>query len=360
MKENWKEKGRYLLVLIISIAITYILFRFGLALFLPFFFAYSLARFLLPAVSFLKKRLHFSPTMASASVTLLAVSFLCVMIGWLIYCLIGQLANFVSNFPMIMKQLQMGMDRVCCCCDAYLNLTSGTTQRLALTSMEKMKSSMGGTYLPKLTSGSVYFGKKIIGFALAFFLMFFSAFYLLKDWNRLYKLYENSMFYREIHLLKEKLMNAGTAWLKTQFILFMLISVILCGGLLILKNPYALLIGIIIALLDALPFIGSGLILVPWAIFEIFGGNYKDAVVLVVLFIMCQLLRELLEPKLMGNHMGIPPLYSLITVFLGLKLFGIWGVILGPMSLILIQTIMREYKLTMSTGHSDDKNENVC
>lgn len=357
MKESWRVKGKYLLVLTVSIVVTYVMFRFGLYLILPFFLAFSLAKLLLPVTHFLKKRLHFSPALASASATLLSLIFLCVLIGWLGCCLIEQVANFISNFPIIMKQLQIGMDKVCNCCDTYFKLTSGTTQSLALTSIKKMQSSMGDTYLPKLTSSSVYFGKKIIGFALAFFLMFFSAFYFLKDWDKLYKLYENSMFYNEIHLIKEKIMNTGTAWLKTQFILFMFISVILCGGLLILKNPYALLIGIIIALLDALPFIGSGLILVPWAIFEIIGGNYKNAVVLVVLFIICQLLRELLEPKLMGNHMGIPPLYSLITVFLGLKLFGIWGVILGPMSLILIQTVMREYKLTISTEY--EKKENI-
>lgn len=354
MKENWKEKGKYLLVLITSIAITYVLFRFGLTMILPFFFAYSLAKFLLPVTTFLKKRLHFSSTIASASATLLSVCFLCAVIFWLGCCLIEQLANFISHFPGIISQLQTGMDSVCSCCDTYFNLTSGTTQRLALSSMERMQSSIGDTYLPKLTKSSVYFGRKIIGFSIAFFLMFFSAFYFLKDWDKLYKLYKNCMFYREIHIVKEKLMTAGSAWLRTQFILFMLISLILSGGLLMLKNPYALLIGIIIALLDALPFIGSGLILVPWAIFEIAGGNYKNAVVLVALFIICQLLRELLEPKLMGNHMGIPPLYSLITVFLGLKLFGIWGVILGPMALILIQTVMREYKLTMSSQDSEN------
>lgn len=348
MEQNWKLKGKYLIVLTLSIIITYVLFRFGLFLFLPFFFAYWLAKLLLPVADFLKKKLHFSPAIASAFATLLSLTVLFILVFWLGSSLLNQAANFLSNFHIIIEQLQIGVNRICSCCDSYFNLTRGTTERLALISMEKIQGTIKDSCIPKLTAGSFHFGKRIINFGLAFFLIFFSAFYLLKDWNKLYGLYENSIFFREIQLLKEKIMNTGTAWLKTQFIIFMLIALILSAGLLFLKNPYALLLGIIIALLDALPFIGSGLILIPWAVLDIIGNHYKDAAVLAVLFILCQLLRELLEPKLMGSHMGIPPLYSLAAVFLGIKLFGIWGVILGPMSFILIQTIMKEYQLFIS------------
>lgn len=349
MEQDWKIKGRYLLVLIIAILITYILFRFGLALFLPFVFAYWLAKLLKPVSDFLIKKLRFASSIASAFVTLLTLAVLCAAVCWLGYCVINQLVNFLSNFKIIGEQLQAGIDRICYCCDNYFHLKNGTTMNMALTSMEKIQGSIKETYIPKLTAGSVNFGKKLINFGLAFFLIFFTAFYLLKDWNKLYKIYEKSIFFREIKLIKERLFHTGAAWLKTQFILFLLIALILCGGLIILKNPYALLLGIVIAFLDALPFIGSGLILIPWAIFEIIGNDYKYASILAVLFIMCQMLRELLEPKLMGTHMGIPPLYSLASVFLGIKLFGIWGVVLGPMGLILIKTIMQEYRMTLHT-----------
>lgn len=347
MKNNWKIKGKYLLVLAISASITYFLFRFGFSLFVPFVFSYWLAKLLLPLSTFLNKKMHFTKTISCAGVTLLSVLLICAIAGWLGYSLINQAIGFLSGFPAIMEQLRGKMNRICDCCDTYFKLSNGTTRQFAATSLNRVQTTVKDSYLPKITAGSVVFGKKIFNFCLAFFMMFFSTYYLLKDWDRLYKTYENSMFFREIRLLKEKLMHTGAAWLKTQFIIFLIVAIIISGGLLLTKNPYSLLLGVIIAILDALPFIGSGLFLVPWAILDLIGNNYKNAAILVALFIICQLVRETLEPRLMGDHMGIPPLYSIVSVFLGIKLFGIWGVILGPLGLILIQTIMREYKLTI-------------
>ena len=115
-------------------------------------------------------------------------------------------------------------------------------------------------------------------------------------------------------------------------------------GLKLAGSEYAVLTGIVIALLDALPVIGSGTILIPWAIIDIFIGNYKAALILAVVYALCAALREVLEAKLMGNSMGVNEFYMLAATFIGMNLFGLWGIILGPVGLVHILELLRQLK----------------
>ena len=90
---------------------------------------------------------------------------------------------------------------------------------------------------------------------------------------------------------------------------------------------------------DALPFIGTGTIFVPWALINILLGKYKQAVWLFVYYIICSFVRELLEPKLVGKHLGVPPLAVLMSIYIGIQVYGGAGVIFGPVSALLIYEI---------------------
>ena len=94
------------------------------------------------------------------------------------------------------------------------------------------------------------------------------------------------------------------------------------------------------AVFDAFPVLGSGLILVPWAIICLLQGHYVQTAILIAMYLLCVLVREGLEPKLLGNRIGIPPLYTLMAVYVGVELFGVWGVILGPFGLVIIRAVL--------------------
>ena len=115
-------------------------------------------------------------------------------------------------------------------------------------------------------------------------------------------------------------------------------------GLTVLKVKNAFIIAVVIALVDFLPVLGTGIIMVPWALFCAFSGNPVLAVGLAVLYIIILILRNFLEPKIVSQQTGINPLFTLISMFAGLKLFGGVGLVLFP--LILIVTI-KYYKEEM-------------
>lgn len=85
-----------------------------------------------------------------------------------------------------------------------------------------------------------------------------------------------------------------------------------------------------------LPFIGTGIMLIPLAVFQLLYGNYGSAVLIVCLYGICVLLREFLEPRLIGSKVGILPVGILFAVFAGIRLFGIFGIIKGPVGLVVI------------------------
>jgi len=122
---------------------------------------------------------------------------------------------------------------------------------------------------------------------------------------------------------------------------------VLCTlGLVLIKNPYALLLGLAIALLDALPVLGSGMILLPWSIVLFFQKNYIPGAILLTVFVLCVILREFLEPKLLGKGIGIRPLYTLISMYLGIRIFGVAGFILGPIGLVIIKSLYEQTEVS--------------
>ena len=108
----------------------------------------------------------------------------------------------------------------------------------------------------------------------------------------------------------------------------------LCG---IMTNPYFVWIAAGTAIFDILPVAGSGGILIPWALFSFISGNYKQGIGLLILYGVITVIRQYIEPRMVGNTLGIHPLITLMGMYLGLKLFGFWGMIAVPMIVVILK-----------------------
>ena len=111
-----------------------------------------------------------------------------------------------------------------------------------------------------------------------------------------------------------------------------------------MKNPYYILAGIGIGLLDALPIFGTGTVFIPWVIIALFQGQVGTALTLMAIYLICYFLREIMEARMMGNKVGLSALETLVSMYVGLKLFGVLGFILGPVGLLLIEDFVNLYK----------------
>lgn len=129
--------------------------------------------------------------------------------------------------------------------------------------------------------------------------------------------------------------------MKAQLILSLLTFVLAYIGLSVLRVDFSLIMAIIIVIVDILPILGTGSVLVPWAIYAFSQGQTNLGIGFVVLFLVITVVRRAVEPKIMSSNMGISPLAALISMFIGLKMVGIWGLFLGPAVVILFETLRR-------------------
>ena len=130
-------------------------------------------------------------------------------------------------------------------------------------------------------------------------------------------------------MLTDSLKKVFGGYFKAQFKIMGVIGVIIFIGLMILHVKFAAVFAVLIALLDMLPFFGTGTVFVPWALFKIISGDVQYAVGLIILYLITQLVRRIIEPKVVGDTIGINPLLTLVFMYAGYQFSGVLGMILA-------------------------------
>ncbi len=174
--------------------------------------------------------------------------------------------------------------------------------------------------------------------------------YIAKDYN-LVKNYIISLIpeqKRKLVFATKRIVNTNILKILRGYLILMLITfVILVMGFSIMNIKNVWLISLLIAFIDLLPVLGTGTVLIPWAIFLALGGNYGQALGIAALYFVILAVRNFCEPKIVGKQIGIPPLVMLILFFLGLKFFGFIGMIFSVISLVVVVNLYKENLISL-------------
>ena len=147
---------------------------------------------------------------------------------------------------------------------------------------------------------------------------------------------------RYVLSLVRRAVSAGFGgYIRAELILSAGVFVILLAGFFLIHQPYALLLALALAVLDFIPILGSGTVMVPWAVIDLFTGQLRHAVGLMVVWGLVALFRRVGEPKVLGNQTGLSPLLSLASVYVGMQLAGVAGMILGPVLCLVVLNVLR-------------------
>lgn len=139
------------------------------------------------------------------------------------------------------------------------------------------------------------------------------------------------------NLIMGNMMSALGGYIKAQFKIMCFVFAILLIGLLILGIDYAVLFALIIAVVDFLPVLGAGAIIWPWCVYELLTGHYVIAIVLFALYLICQAVRQFLQPKMVADSIGLTPLATIVYMFIGYRFLGVIGMIIGiPIGMIIV------------------------
>ena len=136
-----------------------------------------------------------------------------------------------------------------------------------------------------------------------------------------------------------KILRTTGLYLKAQLILILIIVGVCTAGFYFIGISSPLLLGILTGIMDALPFIGTAIVLVPAAALFFWEKELTKGIICLVLYLICILVRELLEPRLVGKGLGIFPVVLLVSLYAGMKLFGVSGIIKGPLGVVLYKNI---------------------
>jgi sporulation integral membrane protein YtvI len=140
--------------------------------------------------------------------------------------------------------------------------------------------------------------------------------------------------------IKKRLFKRISGYVRAYFILLLLTFGELLVGFSVLRVPYPLILAVVISILDILPLLGVGTVLIPWALIEIlFAKDYYTGIGLFIIYVIITVVRQITEPKIVAGSLGLPPLLTLIAMYAGLKLFGFFGIIIGPFLVLIVKSI---------------------
>ncbi len=348
------NKMKLLFIVIVTVTVVYIGFEYVLPLFAPFIVAYLIASALLPLVRLLNSKIRL-PKLFGGIITLGVIGS---GIGYgsfyLMDILIKQIVNLLKNMPIYLAMLSGYLDKFCESCDKILGVKLGSMQSFIYSNFDGILVVIKDKIIPVITTRSLNLLIAIIGFVGILLIMLVSILLLIKDEEQYKSSMKESVFYQDIHIVTSKLSEMGIAYLRTQGIMMLLISAVCTVGMLLIRNKYALIIGMAIGIFDAFPILGSGLILVPWGIAALFNQDFYTAAILLTVYAGCQMIRQFLEPRLLGNRIGIKPVYTLMAMYVGVRVFGFAGFILGPVGLVIITTVVKEAQKRLNISIRDN------
>lgn len=341
-----KKYCRIILNIIIPIVFFYFICVWGprlLIFFLPFVIGWVIAVIANPLVRLLEKRLRIVRKHSSVLIVVAVLALIIAAFYFLITKLISEAAGFVEDIPFYYDSAWIEVQKILLIAEDLLRFLPGGIQssvNLFITHIGEYLNVMVQKIASPtfMAAGNVV---KSIPAALVYIVVtIFSSYIFIVDRDKILTILKRYLprgFSRYYDYLKKDVKHLLGGYFLAQFKIMFVIAGVLAAGFLILGVKYALLIAVIIALLDFLPILGTGTILIPWAFLRIVSGEYAFGVGLIVIYVLTLVLRQIIQPKIVGDTMGLDPLMTLLFLYLGFKLSGIAGMILAvPIGMLLI------------------------
>lgn len=346
---NYLERILRLLFVIIVIVVGYFVVKYSFIYLYPFIIAIVCAIILHPFVSILENKLKFPRSIATLAVLTIFLCigtfFIAAIVSELIQgttFLATKIPTHFQDFVVLCKELFYKnvlplYDKL-----AALVHSLDTSQQQAINqNLEKLinQFTASGTMMIKMFLLKIPETLSFLPSSLTVITVtLFATFLVTKDWHQLQKVKDTNLPFLNTVIVKDvykHIKSSLLGLLRAQIILIFLTATSIYIGLIILDINYALTIAILAALLDLLPYIGTGVIFVPWIGYSFLMGNYSLTIQLSILYMAIVIVRQILEPKLLSASIGLNPLATLLTMFVGLNLWGVVGLLISPFLLII-------------------------
>ena len=327
--------GYYLAVVLIILAVV----KFLLSYFLPFIFAGIIAFAVQKPAAKLCKKIRFKRgTLAAILAAVLYLAAASLMI-FLFYRLMissrGLLDEIPSFFGPISDFIEKIRDKFS---SIFLSFSPDLSEQIGMIVSELIEG-LRHSLTSFLSSFATGFASKTPSFLFAGLVSLVASCYIAKDFEGLAKFFKSIIGngkYETVIKVKSILSNSILKLLKGYLILTAITFIELFIGFLIIGVKHTFLFAFLIAFIDLLPVFGTGTALIPWGLISIILGNSFTGFSILFLYLFITVARNFLEPKIIGSQIGINPLFTLIAMFAGLRLYGFLGLVIFPVILIVV------------------------
>ena len=341
---NFRKYMGIILNIVVPLAIIYAVCVWGLRLvvfFLPFVIGWIVAMIANPLVRFLERKLKI--VRRHGSVILVVGVLGLAIFGFYGLCswLFQEMTEFVQALPEIYGSVQGEVNQAYARIGGLLKYLPADTENTIGAILENAGGYIGD-FVQKIAASA---GGRVVRTLPEVFvnaiIICLSSYLFLADHDRIVetvKQFTPEPVLKYGRMVRKDARTLIGGYFLAQFKIMFVIAIVLVIGMLILGVPYGIFLGIGIAIFDFLPMFGTGTALIPWAVVKLFTGEYGYAVGLIVLYVLTQGIRQVIQPKIVGDSMGLPPLATLFFLYLGFKFRGIAGMIIAvPIGILFIR-----------------------
>ena len=341
MKKYIKAILNLIIALILMIAIIWLTPK-GIVFFMPFIIGWLIALIASPLVRFFEVKLKIKRKAGSVVVIIVVIG-LVVLVGYLVGGkLIREIIYFIKDIPAMWDSLESDFNNISKNLSVIYDKLPKDVQN-TLNNIADQANEIAGTLVGKLSSPTIAavgnFAKQLPTIIIGLIMCLLSSYLFVSEREQISiatKKYLPEWLLFRFRLMKQSIVKAVGGYFKAQIKIEVWIYLLLVIGFFILQVDYAILIAFGVALMDFLPFFGTGTIMVPWAIVKLLSADYKMTIGLLLIWGISQLVRQIIQPKIVGDSVGVPPIPTLFLIYIGYMVGGVMGMIVAvPVGLIL-------------------------
>ena len=323
----------------------YIFFRYFLAYLTPFIVALVITALIGPAVDWLEKHTKVGRGWA----TLFALLFFVFLVVLFLVLGITSLYTELQDLLRTMPKYQVNISRLL---ESWLKELQFLYRRLPEPVLSALEASPDLLYLrvEKLATAIINWVVGLPNLLVTLTISFIASFFMTRDHHYLRKELIGMLpptWRQPARQVGQDVIAAVLGFVRSQLILITISGLVSFVALVILRVKYALLLALLVAILDLLPLIGPSAFYLPWIGYQLLVGNYSFALALLSVLVVGFLMRQMLEPRIVGSQLGLHPLATLMGIYLGFRLFGTFGLFLGPVLVITFKAIARGFIVPM-------------
>lgn len=314
--------------------------------YMPFLIAFIISLMIEPAIKYIMKKTHL--TRRTSSIIIFAIVSIIILgsLAWLIITLFSESSSLLQGLNDYFGKAHQIFDNFMTTfdfdkihlSDEILNVIQNSTGEILNTVSNWIRNLLTGLIevVTSLPSIAICIGITVI----ALYFICVDKIYILDQIEH----HLPKVWVKKIGSHLRDLIKTLGGYLKAEATLILVSFIISLIGLYLLRIigfnvPYPLLMALFIGFVDALPILGSGTVMIPWAIICGINGDLKLGIAIIVLLIIMSVVRQILEPKLVSKNIGVHPIFTLIAMYTGFKFIGVFGLLIGPIVLIIVKNI---------------------